>query len=428
MSGETAGPGELTPDEGRPAAPAWERVGRLIGLFLPYVTLAVATLLSLLQPGSSGEELGGTVALAALAGVWVYVMYTRISGDKRQQPARMLVYYAGLMALAAALMARQPIFFVFAITGFFHASELRPWPLVFLGVGVTSLLINTLITGFPWQTVESWFIFGTIIVFQTFAFGFGAYFSERLSQVSEQRRQAVARLEAALEENRGLQAQLLAQAREAGILEERQRMAREIHDTLAQGLIGIITQLEAFEGGQELQPDRKRHLENAKRLARESLREARRSVQALRPGPLEKGGLPQALLETAQSWSSLHGVRAEVTTSGDPIPLAPQVEAALLRTAQEALSNVAKHAQASRVGLTLSYMDELVVLDIRDDGVGFQALEPGEGAIAGFGLASMRQRLSQVGGSLEIESEPGGGTAISARVPLLTPVEEVPVR
>lgn len=414
--------------DGQPAELSWEHWGRVIGNTLPYATLAIALLISLLQRDVTWQERLTTGLLSVLAAAWVYLLYTRIPGNRREKPAIMLVYFAGFLALAAALMARQPIFFLFAITGFLHAADLRPWPLVFLGVGLISILINTLITGFPWSTRESWILFSSLIVLQTLILGFGNLLGERLARLSEQRRQAVASLEAALEENAGLQAQLLEQAREAGILEERQRLAREIHDTLAQGLIGIITQLEAFEGGQELQPDRKRHLENAKRLARESLREARRSVQALRPGPLEKGGLPQALLETAQSWSSLHGVRAEVTTSGDPIPLAPQVEAALLRTAQEALSNVAKHAQASRVGLTLSYMDELVVLDIRDDGVGFQALEPGEGAIAGFGLASMRQRLSQVGGSLEIESEPGGGTAISARVPLLTPVEEVPVR
>lgn len=404
--------------------PGWERVGRLIGLFLPYFTLAAATLLSLLQPGSNREELGGTVILAALAGVWVYVLYTRIPGDKRQQPARLLVYYAGLMALAAALMARQPIFFIFAITGFFHASELRPWPLVFLGVGVTSVLINTLITGFPWQTVESWFIFGTIIVFQTFAFGFGAYFSERLSQVSEQRRQAVARLEAALEENRGLQAQLMAQAREAGILEERQRMAREIHDTLAQGLIGIITQLGAARQAQGRPAEMQKHLDHALALARESLTEARRSVNALRPEALEEAQLPQALADVAGQWSELNGVTVEVRTTGDPVPLHAEVEAALLRVAQEALANTAKHARASRVGLTLSYTGEEVLLDIRDDGVGFATGERVEDDGPGFGLTAMRQRVSRVGGDLAVESEPGSGTAVSARVPALLPVRE----
>src|SRR5690606_7038282 len=116
-----------------------------------------------------------------------------------------------------------------------------------LGVAATSVLIHTIITGFPWPTMDGWLIFGSIIVIQTLAIGFGTVMGERLAELSEQRRQAVDRLEAALAENAGLHAQLLAQAREAGVLEERQRMAREIHDTLAQGLTGIITQLEAVE-------------------------------------------------------------------------------------------------------------------------------------------------------------------------------------
>lgn len=156
-------------------------------------------------------------------------------------------------------MSRQPIFFVFAITGFFHASELRPWPLVVLGVAATSILINTIITGFPWPTVEGWSIYVSIMVIQTLAIGFGIVMGEKLAELSEQRKQAVARLEAALQENAGLHAQLLTQAREAGVLDERQRMAREIHDTQAQGLTGIITQLEAVEQARGRQEDWQRH-------------------------------------------------------------------------------------------------------------------------------------------------------------------------
>ena len=108
-----------------------------------------------------------------------------------------------------------------------------------------------------------------------------------MTEQSEERREALARLEAALEENAGLHAQLLTQAREAGVLDERQRMAREIHDTIAQGLTGIITQLEAADQARDRPADRDRHLENAERLARESLTEARRSVEASMPGALE---------------------------------------------------------------------------------------------------------------------------------------------
>jgi signal transduction histidine kinase len=350
-------------------------------------------------------------------------MFTRAPQPRQEHPVHMFIYFAGLMIFAGVLMARHPLFFVFAITGFFHAHVLRPMPLMVLGVATTSTLIHTIITGFPWPSIELWILFTTIIVIQTLAISLGVLIGEKLASVSQQRKEAVTRLEAALEENAGLHAQLLAQAREAGILDERQRMAREIHDTLAQGLTGIITQLEAVEQAKDRPADWQRHLDNAARLARESLSEARRSVQASRPEQLENAELPEALAGVARQWSEISGVPVEVTTTGDPLPLHPEIEVALLRTAQEALANVAKHANASRAGLTLSYMGDIVTLDIRDDGIGFEASnghgKNGERNGAGFGLTAMRQRVNRVAGTLEIESEPGGGMAISARVPAI---------
>jgi signal transduction histidine kinase len=135
--------------------------------------------------------------------------------------------------------------------------------------------------------------------------------------------------------------------------------------------------------------------------------------------------LPDALAETAQQWSAVHSIPVEVRTTGDPLPLHPEIETALLRTAQEALANVAKHAHASRAGLTLSYMGDMVVLDVRDNGVGFKVANGVDRRGAGFGLIAMRQRVSRVAGTLDIESEPGGGTAISARVPAIVAQQEV---
>jgi signal transduction histidine kinase len=408
---------------------AWERRDQAFSDWVPYLTLALPTILSQLQPRQSWSERAWTVGVVALAAAWVYVMYTRSPLPRREHRVRMAIYFTGLLVLASVLMSRQLIFFVFAIAGFFHASLLRPWPLMVLGVGATSTVIQTLTTGFPWPTVDLWVLYLTVIFVQTVAIGFGSVLGEKLSGLSRQRKEAVARLEAALEENAGLHAQLLAQAREAGVLDERHRMAREIHDTLAQGLTGIITQLEAAQVSGRPE-DRQRHLDNAARLARESLSEARRSVQAWRPEPLDGAELPGALAEVARQWSALNGVPVEVVTTGDPMPLHPEIEAALLRTAQEALANVAKHARASRAGLTLSYMGDVVTLDVRDDGVGFEVLNGSNGPNgtdgagtgrdgSGFGLAAMRQRVSRVAGTLAVESEPGGGTAISARVPAI---------
>lgn len=222
------------------------------------------------------------------------------------------------------------------------------------------------------------------------------------------------------------------------MLDERQRMAREIHDTLAQGLTGIIMQLEAAGRADKRDNERQRHIDNAIRLARESLSEARRSVQAVRPEPLEDARLPEALAAVSRRWEQIHHVPVETATTGDARPLHPEVEVTLLRAAQEALANVGKHAQAGRVGVTLSYMEDVVMLDVRDDGVGFDLAERRKSAAtsaatcaegvpangSGVGLTAMRQRVHRLAGSLEVESEPGRGTALCVRVPAIPPSSE----
>jgi signal transduction histidine kinase len=396
----------------------WERWNdRLLG-WCAYILLAIPTVLMVLGAARDPAGRPFTLAIAAVAAAWTYLFFTRLPMPRQAHRLRMHVYFVGLLALASVLMLREPLFFIFMISGFFYATMLRPLPLAVVGVFATSVLVNTLIAGLP-KSPEAWTFYIAIIAVQTAAIGAGAVIGEKMSEQNEERRQALARLEAALEENAGLHAQLLTQAREAGVLEERQRMAREIHDTIAQGLTGIITQLEAADQSRERSEDRDRHLENAKKLARESLTEARRSVEASMPSALEAATLPEALAGVAGEWSEINAIPVDVTVTGDVIALHPEVEVALLRTAQEALSNVARHAGATRAGLTLSFMGDVVTLDVRDDGVGFTPPEPGTGDGSGFGLTGMRQRVARVAGSLAIESEPGGGTAVSARVPAI---------
>jgi signal transduction histidine kinase len=399
------------------ATPRWERWTDILVGWSGYVSLAISVALDLLlQTRDAPAEQLGTLALAGLAAAWIYVVFTRMAGPCREHPVRALVFFVGLLALAAALMLRQPLYFVFMISGFFYASVLRPLPLAVAGVFATSVLINTLIAGLP-VSPDGWMFYLVIIAVQTGAIGFGTVVGEKINEQSEERRQAVARLEAALEENAGLHAQLLAQARETGILDERGRMAREIHDTIAHGLTGIVTQLEAAEQARDRPADHARHVANALRLARESLTEARRSVDASRPEALDRADLPTALAAVADDWSAINGIPVAVTTTGDPAPLHAEIEMALLRTAQEALANVARHARATQAWLTLSYMGDVVTLDVRDDGIGFEVPAGDGGRGTGFGLSAMRQRVARVAGSLAVESEVGVGTAISARVP-----------
>jgi len=155
-------------------------------------------------------------------------------------------------------------------------------------------------------------------------------------------------------------------------------------------------------------------------LARHSLGEARRSVHNLAPVALADAGLPEALKQTVAEWGERTGVRAEFTVTGTAEQLHDEVSATLLRIAQEALSNAARHAHAGRVGVTLSFLTDEVILDIRDDGRGFDPLDlPARTHAGGFGLDGMRARAERIAGSLAVESEPGNGTALSARVPLV---------
>ena len=399
-------------------APApWEKRYERAFVWIPYLTLLIGAILSQVrsQPWS---ERAVTLGIILVAGAWTWLIASSVGPSLRERQGRIRTYFVGFLALAVLLITRDPLFFVYAITGFFHAYLLRPWAVSFAGVAATSLVVNSLIL-LDDPTAEAWTIFGIVVVIQTLAISFGLLGGEKLADLSEQRRIAVADLEAALEENAGLHTQLVTQAREAGVLDERQRLAREIHDTVAQGLTGVITQLEAALQARDRPSDLERHLDAAVGLARESLAETRRSVEAVQPVQLESSRLPEALSDVATRWSGVTGVAVRVATTGEARVLHPEVEVTLLRAAQESLSNIAKHAAASNAGITLSFMEDAVALDVRDDGVGF--LSGGNGAAGqGFGLIGMRQRVDQLSGRIEIESEPGGGTAVSVTLP--TPI------
>jgi signal transduction histidine kinase len=141
----------------------------------------------------------------------------------------------------------------------------------------------------------------------------------------------------------------------------------------------------------------------------------RRSIDALRPGPLQDARLGDAIRHAVTLWTEQYDKPANFTVTGTPLPVHSEVEVTLLRAAQEALSNVGRHAQAGRVDVTLSYMEDVIVLDVRDDGAGFDGVPAG----GGFGLTALRQRARALAGSVHIESSPGDGTAISVTVPVI---------
>ena len=414
----------LTGPAGPVAAPPeplerWYRIQR----YVPYGGLVVGLALTAAIRDPDWPPLPVAAALSAVMALYVWLAAP--PGGRVRLPGP--VFFAGWTVLAAGLVLCSPWFGFAVFVGYLFAPEVLPGRGWIAGVVATACLVATSQAGgLPLLQPVHLIVWTAVVLVNAALASAFTHFGMLSEQQSESRRvtidelaEANAKLAAAMEENAGLHAQLLVQAREAGVLDERQRLAGEIHDTIAQGLTGILAQLQAAR--QEWRPaESERHLDTAAELARTSLAEARRSVQALRPRQLEAARLPEALAEVAARWSEVNDVPAAVTTTGTARVLHPEVEVALLRAGQEALANVAKHAGASRVGVTLSYMEDVVTLDVRDDGIGFDPEAPVLGREgSGFGLDGMRQRVLRVAGTLEIESAPGEGTAVCASVPAI---------
>jgi two-component system NarL family sensor kinase len=213
-------------------------------------------------------------------------------------------------------------------------------------------------------------------------------------------------------------ARLFARSSQLGAAEERNRLAREIHDTLAQGLSATALQLESADALLDSNPQRAREpLRRALSLTRSNLEEARRSVLDLRAAPLENRPLSEALKALVDRWEAETGIGARFSAVNGSRPLPSRVEAALYRICQEALTNVARHAEAGRVGVRLVATPQQVRLSVEDDGRGFDPSGvPGDR----HGLVGMRERAQMLGGILELRSSPGEGTKVEATVPLET--------
>jgi len=398
----------------------WYRYANLV----PYVLLALLGGVSPLLADSTRESLL-IGALCVLAAVWVFCLYT-LRPAWRVRVLPMAVFFVGFYAILLLLILIAPWFGFLTPAAYYFAFGILPWPWRIPGVAAVAAAAGIAqASGISFDSGQAIGWYAAIILINAVPMCAFAWIDWHTDLEKEERRRAVVevseanrQLEATLAENAALHERLLSQARDAGVRDERQRMAGEIHDTLAQGLTGIVTQLQAAEQA-ATEPDRwRRHVAAAIELARESLSEARRSVHALRPEPLRGTRLADALAGVAERWSARHGIPVEVTVTGAERSMPPDAELALLRTAQEALANVAAHAGAGRVGLTLSYLDGEVALDVRDDGRGFDpAAPPAPAGDGGYGLVAMRQRIEGLAGTLQVESEPTAGTAISAAVP-----------
>lgn len=211
---------------------------------------------------------------------------------------------------------------------------------------------------------------------------------------------------------------------EMAVTEERKRLAREIHDSLVQAFAGIVLHTEAL--GSSLGANNLRSwraLSQIQQLARSGLDEARRSVRALRPKMLEGRTLAEALEKTAEHLCEA-GVLCSLKQRGRVFKLPEEIQTELFRIAQEAMTNICKHAQAKAAWIILEFAAREVVLTVQDDGVGLAAIHPAERG-RGYGLATMRERAQRIGSVLEIESPASGGSMIRVRVPLAENGENV---
>jgi len=393
--------------------------------FAPYPLLALSFALAVPLAQALGTTdrlpLLAALALVAAAAHW-WCVSRRWGAPLDDRLGR--TYAVVRTAYAFGLSWLNPFFCIYASLGYYDAA-------VYLRRrGVWAVLLVTAVTmagaqagGWPprgvGQTAGFAGLFvlnaGLVCLFTAMSHHESALADERSTTIADLER-ANARLEEALRENASLQEALVERAHEAGTHEERERLAAEIHDTIAQGLAGIVTQLQAADDAYD-DAAAAAHRKRAAELARSSLDEARRSVQALGPAALEHLDLVTAVRARVHEWSAETGTTTEVVVTGETVPLAPDVEAVVLRVVQESLTNAGRHAGASRVGVTLSYTDDEVVLDVRDDGRGFDVTGTSRADGGGFGIDGMRRRAQRSGGALVVESEPGSGTAVSLRVP-----------
>ena len=200
--------------------------------------------------------------------------------------------------------------------------------------------------------------------------------------------------------------------------EERRRIARDIHDQVGQQMTALRLRLEALRAGAGGDPAMGAQVEGAQRLAEELDQSIDFLTSQLRPSTLDNLGLAVSLRDLVHGWAKRFGIPAEFEASAPEMRLADDVETNLYRIAQEALHNVVKHAQARNVSVLLSRRDSHAMLVIEDDGRGFETGAAAPQGANGFGLVSMRERATLVGGELEIDSTPGSGTSIFVRVPL----------
>ncbi|MFC9663401.1 sensor histidine kinase [Nocardia sp. NPDC127606] len=377
-----------------------------LGLHVLVTVLAVVVAVRALLPGGGGHG----VAVVALTVVWLLVYFAGTEFPRSRSHAYpdgatvVWVWLSALTVLWLVLLALTPDAVYLAFGLFFVYLHLlpRPWNLVAV-VSATAVGVIGFAAHRGWSAGA---VVGPVLG-ALVAIGIGLGYQALRSEAVERER--------LIDELIGTRAILAEQERTAGKLAERERLAKEIHDTVAQGLSSIQLLLHSAEQAAPDHPALDR-IRLARETAAEDLAETRRLIDELSPAALDGQSLAEALERICLRAQS-PALTTQLLVEGEPERLPMPVEAALVRIAQSAVANVVQHAQAERMRVTLTYDDTDAHLDIVDDGIGIDPdtlRHPRSGA---FGLAAMRSRVEQQGGAMTVESEPGH-TAVTVTFPL----------
>ncbi|WP_157975673.1 sensor histidine kinase [Brachybacterium sp. YJGR34] len=394
----------------RPGPARTGRLGELLEVWLPPMLVPVSWGAGWIasQTWLSTVHVAWSLIPALLLLGTRWLLERTLVGTGRGSRALTALYPLHLMLVAISTLL-NPMTCIYAFVGYIDSARFLTGTTGRLVVVATALLCAVgQLGGIRVVVAEVWFFVALAVVNLVVAAGMMVLAGDR-ERALDEREQAVREIERMHRENARLQEELLARAREAGVEEERGRLSREIHDTVAQGLVGVIRQLEAV--GQGVDGAARHRIGVAEEAARDCLLEARRAVEGLAPHQLSGADAADALAALVARWARTYRVVATVDV--DDAPRTGRHDDVLLRIAQEALANIARHAGAGAVTVHLGGDAEVRVLRIEDDGRGFDA----SAAPRGHGLANMAERARRAGGELEVRTAPGAGCTITARLP-----------
>ncbi len=403
-----AKPAALTEPAGvaadRTAGNAWETGLRRWELL--YCLVFVADVIVVAFSAAPGRRVLALTALAAMVPWYVLVGRPQLARADDRVSRRAVIYMAGVVLLFAVAVLQAPNTWFLCVALLPLCYSLLPERVALIAALAMNAVGAASIAYWSGTLDGVATAAGLGIAISAFTVVFGNYIGRIITQ-SDERATLIAQLETT-------RAELAEVSRQAGVMAERQRLAGEIHDTLAQGFSSILMLIQAADAQLELSlATARRQLDLAAQTARENLAEARTLVGGLASAQLQAGTLEDALRRITERASAELGLQASFATDGTSRRLPAATEVVLLRTGQEALANVRKHAAARTVAVRLCFASDCVRLEVTDDGAGFDpALVNG-----GYGLRGMRARVDEAGGTIAVRSAPAEGTSVQVEVP-----------